>query len=274
MNAVMMPEIVDQATPLVLVHPGGFDGFLSAVCEALRLNLPVDRIESVQGYEPGLFESTRSVETDTDLAHRAAARILWLCGEDIVSMIRAALLSELPGIQSVVWRVLRGLLRDGIAGRGRNILDADTHATLAAAEKTRHEAHRFRGFVRFSKAPDGSLFSVIAPDHDILELLAPHFSARFPNETWMIADAKRGRCLRHAKGELEILSVDTASLPKESKAVESLASMTDRGFQELWQTYYKSINIAERANPKLLARNLPRKYWRYLPERAVSLRGH
>ncbi|HOX51623.1 MAG TPA: DUF4130 domain-containing protein, partial [Fibrobacteria bacterium] len=102
---------------------------------------------------------------------------------------------------------------------------------------------------------------------DILELLAPHFAARFPQDSWMIADAKRGRCLRHHQGEVQILSVDPASLPRESKAVESLASMTDRGFQELWRTYYRSTNIPERANPKLLARNLPRKYWKYLPER-------
>jgi hypothetical protein len=35
----------------------------------------------------------------------------------------------------------------------------------------------------------------------------------------------------------------------------------------LWQRYYAAVNISSRINPKLHLRQLPRRYWRYLPEK-------
>ena len=37
-------------------------------------------------------------------------------------------------------------------------------------------------------------------DTRVLELLAPHFSDRFPNENWMIYDKKRQKVLAHEQG--------------------------------------------------------------------------
>jgi probable DNA metabolism protein len=37
--------------------------------------------------------------------------------------------------------------------------------------------------------------------------------------------------------------------------------------QTLWQRYYDAVNISSRNNPKLHLRQLPRRYWRYLPEK-------
>jgi probable DNA metabolism protein len=182
-------------------------------------------------------------------------------------MLRAALLSEQPGIETCALRWLRRLFCGDDPSRGRDVLDPDTMDLLKAAEAVKHEAHRFRGFVRFSRAPDGSLFAVLAPDHDILELLGPHFRARFPNESWSLFDSRRGRCLRQGAEGLETFVIDPSSLPLDARGVAGAAEAREGNVQDLWLAYYRATNIAERANPKLLARHLPRKYWRYLPER-------
>lgn len=277
----MVTEIVDADAPRVLVHEGGFEGFLCAVFESFRLRLRVDRVEPVQRHVAGLLEVAHRVETEVEHAGRVLAGIHERGGTEMVSMVRAALLSDIDGIETVVWRYLSTVFGRGAAAseravaRGgrpwRNVLDPDMHATFEAAQKTCHEAHRFQGFVRFSKAPDGTLFSVIAPDHDILPLLAPHFRERYPSLEWSIFDERRGRCLRHRDGEVAILEVDRQNLPKDSRAAARSADPGEARFLDLWKAYYRAVNIAERANPKLLRRNLPVKYWRYLPERQALM---
>jgi hypothetical protein len=290
-----MTEIVNAKDPHVLVHEGGFEGFLSAVFASFRLRLEVERIEPAQRHAAGLFETVRRVETDSAQAARVREGMRERGGEEMVSMVRAALLSELPDIETKVWRYLKRVFgapggagwttrERALASRPpngptwegrswRNVLDPDMHAIFEAARKTCHEAHRFQGFARFSQAPDGSLFAVIAPDHDILELLAPHFRARFPSQEWSIFDETRGRCLRHREGEVAILEVDRRNLPKDSRAAAQAAEGGEERFRELWKAYYRATNLAERANPKLLRRNLPAKYWRYLPEREAEVVG-
>ena len=38
-------------------------------------------------------------------------------------------------------------------------------------------------------------------------------------------------------------------------------------FQQLWRTYFKTIAIKERINPKLHRQNLPVRFWKYLTEK-------
>lgn len=255
------------AESVVLLHDGTFEGFLTAVFEIFRLRLAQAAPAAQIRHQPGLLESSRHLETDPVKADRVRAGVVARAGSEGLSMLRAALLSERPGIETSALRWLRGLFGPGDSSRGRNVLDPDTMELLQAAEAVRHEAHRFQGFVRFSKAPDGSLFAVLAPDHDILDLLGPHFRARFPNESWSLFDSRRGRCLRQGAEGLRSFLIDPANLPRDARGVGMAAEVREGDVQGLWLAYYRATNIAERANPKLLARNLPRKYWRYLPER-------
>jgi probable DNA metabolism protein len=40
-------------------------------------------------------------------------------------------------------------------------------------------------------------------------------------------------------------------------------------FQEMWKTYFKSIAIKERINPKLHKQNMPVRYWKHLTEKQL-----
>ena len=41
-------------------------------------------------------------------------------------------------------------------------------------------------------------------------------------------------------------------------------------FQQMWKTYFKSIAIKERLNPKLHRQHMPARFWKYMPEKVVS----
>ena len=257
-----------QTGSVVLLHDGSFEGFLTTVFEATRLKFGVERIESRDRYEGGLFDATREIETIVESAERVWMGVKTRGGAEVASMVHCAFLAQIEGIDTVLWRYLRKVFAAAPGAMAKNVLDPDMHAVYAAAHKTSHEAHRFQGFVRFAKAPDGSMFSVIAPDHDILQLLAGHFLSRYPNLTWMIADSRRGRCLVSDADGARIVECDPANLPADAETAARMAAPEDDRFHQLWLAYYEAINIAERANPRLLRRNLPVKYWRYLPERA------
>lgn len=257
-----------QTGSVVLLHDGSFEGFLSVVFEATRLKLAVERIDSKARYEGGLFDAAREIGTRTEFAERVWKGVHERGGDEVAGMVHGAFLSEIDGIDTVIWRYLRKLFASPPGAMAKNVLDPDMHAVYAAAHKTAHESHRFQGFVRFSKAPDGSMFSVIAPDHNILQTLAGHFLARYPNMPWMIADSRRGLCLVSDADGSRIVECDPAKLPKNVEAVSELADPEDARFKELWLAYYDAVNIAARRNTRQMARCLPRKYWQYLPERS------
>ena len=259
--------------PVVFLHDGTFEGFLTTVFEATRLKLPVAWVQAAASYRPGLFEQCWEVETSNESASRVWKAIEARGGDKIAGMVHGAFLSEIPGIETDLWHYLRKFFAAPNGQQGRNLLDENVHAVYAAAEKTAHEAHRFQGFVRFQKAPDGSLFSVIAPDHNILQILSSHFRARYPGAKWMIADSKRGLCLMGEHGKAEIVRVDPAKLPRSSGESGSFADASDRKFQDLWLSYYDAINIEERRNIRQMTRLMPRKYWQYLPERQARRAG-
>lgn len=262
------PKLDLRSGPVVLVYEGGFEGFLTAVFESIRLRLEVERVEAASRHAPGLLDTVREIEPDAEKARRVMTGIVKSGGKDIAGMVQAAFLSESPGIETVLWRYLHGIFRGKDGARGRNLLDADAHAVFQAAQKTRHEAHLFQGFVRFRRAPDGSMFAVIAPEHDILAMIAPHFTARFPNHAWMIADSRRGQCLHYDGSEVQMSACDPADLPKDDAGAAALAEEGDGRFDAAWQAYFEAVNIEARRNPRLQARLLPRKYWKYLPERS------
>ena len=48
----------------------------------------------------------------------------------------------------------------------------------------------------------------------------------------------------------------------------SIMDKDERLFQEMWRTYFHSIAIKERLNPRLHRQNMPARFWPYMPEKA------
>jgi len=65
---------------------------------------------------------------------------------------------------------------------------------------------------------------------------------------------------------VEIVQINFSEEAADSKAIchedESL-------YQELWQVYFKSVNIAARKNMKLHIQHMPKRYWKFLTEKQL-----
>jgi probable DNA metabolism protein len=50
--------------------------------------------------------------------------------------------------------------------------------------------------------------------------------------------------------------------------IKNVAKAADEDlYRSLWKAYYKAINIPERKNTRLMLRLMPRRYWKYMPEK-------
>lgn len=127
----------------------------------------------------------------------------------------------------------------------------------------RLEAHRMKGFIRLQKTGLNHYLAVIAPRYDVLPLIRRHFESRFADQKWIIYDTSRNYGLSHdchQTQELQLDDIDPTAFGDTDLSEERLC-------QTLWQQYFAAINITQRNNPKLQLRQLPRRYWQYLPEK-------
>ena len=121
------------------------------------------------------------------------------------------------------------------------------------------ETHRFKGFLRFMETEKGFYYACYEPDNDITELLVPHFTARLQSP-FIIHDIKRNTLALCDGKRYKILNGG-------DNGVTVFMSESEEIFLDLWQQYYKSINIKERKNLRQMRNYMPERYWKNLSEK-------
>ncbi|HEX8460832.1 MAG TPA: TIGR03915 family putative DNA repair protein, partial [Segetibacter sp.] len=134
------------------------------------------------------------------------------------------------------------------------------------AKMVQREKHRMEAFVRFQLTGDELYYAVCQPDFNVLPLIQKHFEKRYADQKWLIYDSRRKYGIYYNLTEVEFvnLSFEATSNGK------NLAMMMDEKetlYQQLWQHYFKSVNIQARKNMKLHIQHMPKRYWKYLPEK-------
>jgi probable DNA metabolism protein len=123
-----------------------------------------------------------------------------------------------------------------------------------------------KGFIRFQQIGDDLYLALFAPRYDVLPLIRHHFEARFADQSWLIYDTRRNYGLYYDQQYTRELRLNAADLNEFGN--DSISN--ERNCQALWQRYYAAVNIAQRNNPRLHLRQLPRRFWRYLPEKRTD----
>ena len=191
------------------------------------------------------------------------ARCLYELSADSFCAIVRAWMSELPLTARIIRMGRRILASAGRPEAGRisgDRGDPDVQAVHEAAYKVWHEYHRLMGLLRFSPDADGAYIARCSPDHLALPALGPHFYERFGETPWAVIDEKRRLCLLRAAArppELFCISERPASAP--------LAN--GDAWEKLWRQYHATINNESRNNPALQRQFMPKRYWKYLPEK-------
>lgn len=139
-------------------------------------------------------------------------------------------------------------------------VDGDVHRLLRMAKAVGREVHKMHAFVRFREvADDGGEPHYVAwfePAHPVVERGAPFFARRFPSMRWSILTPHR---CAHWDGEALRF---TAGVPRS-------AAPTGDALEALWRTYYASIFNPARLRPGAMRAEMPKRYWRNLPEAAL-----
>ena len=129
----------------------------------------------------------------------------------------------------------------------------------ALAKEVRRDIHKMHAFVRFRevRAPEGGrLVAWFEPDHHIVRAAAPFFARRFANMAWSILTPELSA--HHDAGELRFGPGATRA---EAPGVDPV--------EETWKTYYASIFNPSRLKVAAMTREMPRKYWKNMPETAL-----
>ncbi|HEY9039875.1 MAG TPA: UdgX family uracil-DNA binding protein [Roseovarius sp.] len=134
-------------------------------------------------------------------------------------------------------------------------------AKLRQMEKAVHRCrHKMRAFVRFREigAPDAPRRSFAAwfePTHYTLEMNAGFFEGRFADMDWRIVTPDVTAI--YEQGEVRLEPGQAApQLPEDAS-------------EELWLTYFRNIFNPARLKVNAMTSEMPRKYWKNLPEAAA-----
>ncbi|MBX3565525.1 MAG: UdgX family uracil-DNA binding protein [Sphingomonas sp.] len=127
------------------------------------------------------------------------------------------------------------------------------------AKAVRRDIHKMRAFVRFREIADDVGTRYIAwfePEHHIVRTNARFFVDRFANMRWSILTPE--------------LSVhwDRATLKEGPPATKADAPEGDP-VEDVWKTYYASIFNPARLKTGAMLKEMPRKYWKNMPETAL-----
>jgi len=129
-----------------------------------------------------------------------------------------------------------------------------------ASSKAQREIHRMVELLRFVPDANGVFIAKCSPDYFVLPALGTYFTARFGEISWAVIDEKRGLCLRSQNGgQPELLNTKDIDIYKTEKDTDE--------WENLWKHYHKTINNESRDNPALQRQLMPKRYWKYLPEK-------
>lgn len=247
----------------VFLCRSGFDGILCGVYDvyASRLAVSECRLELIDEYEPLLFTEYREVPLETWKAERVAAKIRnFMSEEAYVYLYRAALHKSPERADSILRFIALGL------SNGRKTLGMlQNPAVYEIFQMNRYvgnEAHFLVEFMRFERLSSGLYYGKVGPENEVLELVAVHFADRFPDMDWIIYDEKHRTAAVHSKKGQWVLR---RQVDKEEISRLTGERNTDI-YTGMWKTFFETIAIEERKNPKCQRNMLPLRYRKYMTE--------
>lgn len=263
------PVFAAADTRLVFVVEETFDGLLSALFEAYETKRQPNAIEVSGREQLGLFERRIRISNDPVKSERVWKGLRKHLGSKRRRMLFEAYLSGNSGVETAIFRYVWSVLP--VRGKRQRRMDLDSQLQIEKlSQQVRREAHRLKGFIRFQKTGDDQYLALVAPRYDVLPLIRRHFESRFADQKWIIYDTSRNYGLCYDSDHTQEIRL----YPGELTDYRGIKLAEEQLCQKLWQRYFAAVNIAERDNPKLHLRQLPRRFWRYLPEKQRKEQHH
>lgn len=137
--------------------------------------------------------------------------------------------------------------------------DPDVAQLRGFAGEVSRAAHKMKAFVRFREITDEDGEAYVAwfePAHRVTEATAPFFVRRFANMRFSILTPDV--CVHW---DLASLAFTPGADPADAPAGDAL--------EDYWRTYYASIFNPARLKVDAMQKEMPKRYWRNLPEASL-----
>ena len=254
---------------IIYTYDGTFEGFLTCIFECYnRKDFPVD-IQSRIGEQKHVFAEKFDIPTHSGKADRVWKGIQKKLSGNNNQLVFYAFLSEEAGIEMKIYRFLRRLFSEHF-NIETDYGDSDVLYLTQTSQKVKKEAMHMMQFIRFQHTKDGLYFCGIEPRYDVIPMVVGHFQKRFADQKWLLYDLKRNYGVLYGKDTMEEVEISNQQFSQMNGQVkQNILEEGEEFYQKLWKSYFTHINIKERKNLKLQRQHMPRRFWKYLPEKQV-----
>lgn len=237
---------------------GTKNGLLTCIFESFYEKRIPDDV-TTECVQCGLLDEIVTIKTDSEKAERVYKCLKNCKTKYLVSDFNLTFRSG----EKKRFKVLFDYLNVAISNKNIDVSKAFALPEIQAFTDLKNriytETHRFKGFLRFMETEKGFYYACYEPDNDITALLVPHFTARLQSP-FIIHDIKRNILALCDGKRYKILNGG-------DNGVTVFMSESEEIFLDLWQQYYKSINIEERKNLRQMRNYMPERYWKNLSEK-------
>ena len=237
---------------VTLPAPDNFDAWRDAARGLAAADTPPDDVVWQVGAVPTDLFAGEAV------AHAApAASPGFAVPRAFLDLARTVVLASDPERWSLLYTALARLRREPKLLEDR--ADPLLRRLDGLAKTVRRDIHKMRAFLRFREVDDGGQPRFVAwfePEHHIVRANASFFVNRFAAMRWSILTPEVA------------LHWDGQALTEGPGASKADAPDGDP-IEAVWKTYYASIFNPARVKIGAMLKEMPRKYWKNMPETAL-----
>ena len=254
---------------VTVVYDGTFEGWLTAVFEVFEYKFTQVEMTTKDRFQANVFNRHHETHFDPAKSARVWKGLTVKISAAGLSQLYKAFLSEDKGIENVLLQYVQYAF-----SKLRSIECDYSHpavlTVVQTAKKVHREKHRMEAFIRFQLTADNLYYAICQPDFNVLPLIEKHFKDRYADQRWLIYDSHRKYGIYYDLTRVETVQL---SFDEQTNGGKNIAVITDEKeelYQKLWQQYFTSINIAARKNTKLHVQHMPKRYWKFLPEKQAG----
>ena len=238
---------------VTLAEPDDFDGWRDAARALVAEGAPADQVVWQVGPGADLFGGGGDIPSPAAALAAAAFSV----PRPFLDLARTVVMANDPERFALLYTLLSRLRREH--GLIEDCADPLMRRLDTLAKGVRRDIHKMRAFLRFREVEDAEGTRFVAwfePEHHIVRANAAFFVNRFASMRWSILTPEVS------------LHWDGKALSEGPGATKADAPDGDP-VEAVWKTYYASIFNPARVKIGAMLKEMPRKYWKNMPETAL-----
>ncbi|MBC8062446.1 MAG: TIGR03915 family putative DNA repair protein [Clostridiaceae bacterium] len=249
------------------LYDGSFYGLLTVVYEIYYSHsIPVDiRLISETSVSQSSFLATdKLIITDSQKAEKVYNAIFHKISSQSLDNVYYAFLSSIEGKELIIYNYIKLGFKIG-NNLESHLYTEEVSALHKIVKKVTKEVMHMTGFIRFT-FNNNFYYANYEPDHNITELLAPHFVDRFADQYFIIHDKLRNIALVYDTEQWVLTTFNKTELQNLTPDTKEIVPEDFICYEKLWQEYFVNIAIKERTNERQQKLYMPKRYWKNMLE--------